>query len=118
MKDAECKSHSAHSHAHGSSCGHTAVSHDGHTDYLHDGHLHHIHSDHVDEHIISIGKSNPTACTPQHDCKSHSSEHTHGATCGHEKAPHGDHFDYLVSGHLHHEHNGHCDDHGPLKNAA
>jgi hypothetical protein len=24
--------------------------------------------------------------------------------------------DYLVSGHLHHPHDGHCDDHGPLQN--
>jgi hypothetical protein len=23
--------------------------------------------------------------------------------------------DYLVEGHLHHPHNGHCDDHGPVK---
>jgi hypothetical protein len=28
--------------------------------------------------------------------------------------PHGDHVDYLVDGHLHHPHNGHCDDHGPV----
>jgi hypothetical protein len=28
--------------------------------------------------------------------------------------PHGDHVDYLVNGHLHHPHDGHCDDHGPL----
>jgi hypothetical protein len=28
--------------------------------------------------------------------------------------PHGDHVDYLVAGHLHHPHGGHCDDHGPL----
>jgi hypothetical protein len=26
--------------------------------------------------------------------------------------------DYLVSGHLHHSHGDHCDDHGPLKKAA
>jgi hypothetical protein len=29
--------------------------------------------------------------------------------------PHGDHIDYLVDGHLHHPHQGHCDNHGPLK---
>jgi hypothetical protein len=28
--------------------------------------------------------------------------------------PHGDHVDYLVDGHLHHVHNGHCDNHGPI----
>jgi hypothetical protein len=26
--------------------------------------------------------------------------------------PHGDHTDYVVNGHLHHVHQGHCDDHG------
>lgn len=24
-------------------------------------------------------------------------------------------IDYLVNGHLHHPHEGHCDDHGPLE---
>jgi hypothetical protein len=28
--------------------------------------------------------------------------------------PHGDHIDYLVDGHLHHQHGDHCDDHGPV----
>jgi hypothetical protein len=28
--------------------------------------------------------------------------------------PHGDHVDYLVGGRLHHPHEGHCDDHGPV----
>jgi UDP-2,3-diacylglucosamine pyrophosphatase LpxH len=32
--------------------------------------------------------------------------------------PHGDHVDYLVNGHLHHPHSGHCDDHGKLQLAA
>jgi hypothetical protein len=32
--------------------------------------------------------------------------------------PHGDHVDYLVNGRLHHPHDGHCDDHGPLALAA
>jgi hypothetical protein len=31
--------------------------------------------------------------------------------------PHGDHVDYLVDGHLHHAHDGHCDDHGALQTA-
>ncbi len=38
--------------------------------------------------------------------------HEHGPDCGHESVTHGDHFDYLVDGHLHHPHDGHCDDHG------
>lgn len=38
--------------------------------------------------------------------------HTHGPDCGHEAVAHGDHLDYLVDGHLHHPHDGHCDDHG------
>jgi hypothetical protein len=29
--------------------------------------------------------------------------------------PHGEHFDYLVGGHLHYPHDGHCDDHGAVK---
>jgi len=37
-----------------------------------------------------------------------------GAECGHEPVPHGDHVDYLVDGHLHHPHDGHCDDHGAV----
>jgi hypothetical protein len=28
--------------------------------------------------------------------------------------PHGDHTCYLVDGRLHHPHDGHCDDHGPV----
>jgi hypothetical protein len=37
----------------------------------------------------------------------------HGPDCGHETVQHGDHVDYVVKGHLHHQHDGHCDDHGP-----
>jgi len=33
---------------------------------------------------------------------------------GAEEPPHGDHVDYLVDSHLHHQHNGHCDNHGPI----
>lgn len=29
--------------------------------------------------------------------------------------PHGDHIDYLVDGRLHHPHDDHCDDHGPVE---
>jgi hypothetical protein len=114
---ASCKEHAAHAHTHSSQCGHKSVIHDGHTDYLHDGHMHHIHGQHVDEHSVSVGSVNPSACTPDHDCRAHNHEHTHGPTCGHERVPHGDHVDYLVGAHLHHSHDGHCDDHGSLKAA-
>ena len=42
-------------------------------------------------------------------------DHRHGPGCGHEAIPHGDHVDYLVDGHLHHPHDGHCDDHGKVE---
>jgi hypothetical protein len=29
--------------------------------------------------------------------------------------PHGGHVYYLVNGRLHHTHDGHCDDNGPLE---
>jgi hypothetical protein len=32
-----------------------------------------------------------------------------------EAIPHGDHVDYVVNGHLHHPHNGHCDNHGNVQ---
>ncbi|MCH2185736.1 hypothetical protein MK280_07685 [Myxococcota bacterium] len=107
-----CSQHPAHAHVHGEGCGHLAVKHEGHVDYLHDGHLHHPHSDHVDEHSLAIGDANPAACTPDHHCGAHDATHQHGAGCGHQAVPHGDHIDYLVDGHLHHVHGGHCDDHG------
>src|SRR5262245_36828060 len=113
-----CKEHGSHTHSHDDTCGHVAVKHDGHTDYLHDGHMHHVHNDHVDEHSLAVGKLNPDACTPDHDCKGHDHGHSHGPSCGHERVPHGDHFDFLVNGHLHHSHKSHCDDHGALKTAA
>ena len=102
--------HSNHAHQHGPNCGHVAVRHDGHVDYLHDGHLHHMHGDHVDEHAIGVDSTNPARCTPEVKCA-----HQHGAGCGHEAIPHGDHVDYLVDGHLHHPHGDHCDDHGRVQ---
>jgi hypothetical protein len=84
----------------------------GHVDYLHDGHLHNPHGDHQDEHSLEISAENPDECTSGHKCKGHDNEHQHGPNCGHEVIPHGDHVDYLVDGHLHHPHNGHCDSHG------
>lgn len=109
--------HEGHDHEHGPGCGHTAVSHEGHTDYLHDGHLHHKHGDHVDDHSVGVTADNPDACTPDHACGSHDDGHQHGEGCGHEAVPHGDHTDYLVEGHLHHPHGGHCDDHGKLSSS-
>ncbi|MCP9447273.1 MAG: hypothetical protein NNA22_06835 [Nitrospira sp.] len=107
--------HDQHHHQHGTGCGHTAVLHDGHTDYLHDGHLHHLHGDHVDEHRLDVTPRNPVACTPTHRCEGHDADHHHGATCGHQAVPHGDHVDYLVAGHLHFSHGAHCDDHGAVR---
>jgi hypothetical protein len=111
----ENKTHEGHTHEHQAGCGHTAIEHNGHTDYLHDGHLHHQHGDHVDEHVIEVTAANPADCTPQHTCAGHDQAHVHGTNCGHEMVPHGDHVDYLVDGHLHHPHDGHCDDHGKVK---
>ncbi|HEY1815822.1 MAG TPA: hypothetical protein VGG74_25910 [Kofleriaceae bacterium] len=103
-----------HSHVHGPTCGHQAVRHAGHVDYVHDGHLHHVHGDHVDECQVAVDSTNPSRCTPKHQCAGHAKDHVHGASCGHAAIPHGDHVDYLVAGHLHHVHGDHCDDHGPL----
>ncbi|MEW5979903.1 MAG: hypothetical protein AB1898_29250 [Acidobacteriota bacterium] len=110
-----CHTHTSHTHQHDDDCEHTLVEHEDHTDYLHDGHLHHLHEEHVDDHTIAVGKRNPSACTPDHDCGGHEKGHRHGKGCGHEAVPHGDHIDYLVDGHLHRYHDGHCDDHGALK---
>lgn len=55
-------------------------------------------------------------CTMGHACAAHDAAHIHGDDCGHEAVPHGDHMDYVVDGHLHHPHGGHCDDHGRARN--
>jgi hypothetical protein len=34
---------------------------------------------------------------------------------GHDAVPHGGHVCYLVNGRLHYPHDGHCDDHRPLR---
>lgn len=112
-----CNAHHDHSHQHGAACGHTAVQHGDHVDYLHDGHLHHAHNGHYDEHTIEVSAANPAACSGGHACSGHDAGHVHGPACGHEAVPHGDHVDYLVDGHLHHPHAGHCDDHGRLATA-
>lgn len=106
--------HSDHSHQHGAGCGHTAIVHNDHVDYLHDGHLHHAHEGHYDEHTLDVTDANPANCTSGHTCNAHPADHVHGPGCGHEAVPHGDHVDYLVDGHLHHQHNGHCDNHGAI----
>lgn len=107
--------HNDHPHVHGQACGHTPVVHADHVDYLHDGHLHHVNSaGAVEEHTLEVTAANPDACTSGHVCNSHPADHVHGPGCGHEAVPHGDHIDYLVDGHLHHQHNGHCDNHGPV----
>lgn len=104
-----------HEHQHGPDCGHTAIHHDDHVDHLHDGELHHHGDSGVESHAIGVSDVNPADCTPDHDCEHHDAEHSHGPDCGHEAVPHGDHVDYLVGGHLHHPHDDHCDDHGPVK---
>ena len=107
--------HLNHDHVHGINCGHTAIRHGDHVDYLHDGHLHHQSNNGViEEHILAVAATNPITCTGGHACNDHSTDHVHGDGCGHEAVPHGDHVDYLVDGHLHHQHNGHCDNHGPV----
>lgn len=102
-----CTQHTDHAHVHSEHCGHLRISHAGHVDYLHDGHLHHAHEGHYDEHIIEVSDENPVACVPIACACGHTG-------CGHQLVPHGDHFDYLVNGRLHHPHGDHCDDHGPL----
>jgi len=115
MTDTHQQHSGAHNHMHGPNCGHTAVKHGGHTDYLHDGHLHYVHGDHVDDHNIEVTTANPDKCTPINSCAANEKPHAHGANCGHEAVPHGNHVDYLVDGHLHHPHGTHCDDHGKLE---
>jgi len=91
------------------------VAHEGHIDYLHDGHLHHQDADGVVvEHQLEVSDANPDCCTSGKSAAAHEAGHVHGPGCGHPAVPHGDHVDYLVDGRLHHPHEGHCDDHGPV----
>ena len=101
-----------HAHVHGPGCGHVAVVHEGHLDYVHDGHLHSPHGDHQDEHSLAVNEQNPDGCRGVDCDEGHDPGHVHGPGCGHEAVPHGDHVDYLVGDHLHHQHDGHCCDHG------
>ncbi len=107
--------HLNHGHVHGIKCGHTAIRHEDHVDYLHDGHLHHQGKKRtIEEHFLAVAAANPATCASGHACNDHQTDHVHGSGCGHEAVPHGDHVDYLVDDHLHHQHNGHCDNHGPV----
>ena len=62
---------------------------------------------------VPVSDTNPHECTDGHDCEHHDNDHVHGPDCGHAAVQHGDHIDYVVEGHLHHQHDGHCDHHGP-----
>jgi hypothetical protein len=108
----EHRPHEAHGHTHGEGCGHQTIEHEGHRDYLHDGHMHFVHEDCVDCHSLAVGDSNQAECQPGHACGEHEASHAHGQDCGHTAVPHGDHTCYVVSGHLHHAHADHCDEHG------
>ena len=109
-----CKTHDDHEHTHGEGCGHTAVKHGEHVDYVHDGHLHHMHEGHADECALPVDSCHQSQCTAEHACDGHEAGHVHGAACGHEVVPHGDHVDYIVNGHLHSPCKGHCDNHGSV----
>ena len=97
-----------HPHEHGPGCGHKVVRHGDHADYLHDGHLHSPGGAGVEEHVLEVDRGHPNACAPV-ECPA-----KHHPGCGHPRVPHGDHFDYLVDGALHHLHGDHCDLHGTV----
>lgn len=119
-------------HNHGMQCGHTPVLLGGQVAYLmEDGSIEPSHALQGLGAItnaagktstVPITESNPARCTPDHSCSTHGQDHQHGPSCGHPRVKHGDHFDYLVDGHLHHLHSAagsspsayHCDDHGEL----
>ncbi len=110
----ECQdkhNHKDHDHQHGVGCGHTAIEYDGDTLYVHDGHLHSVHDNHVHCKKVEFSEQNPDGCNPLET----QDNHVHDSGCGHESIPHGDHVDYLVDGRLHHQHEDHVDDHGPIK---
>ncbi len=109
-----CSIHDHGSHTHSPNCGHKAILHGDHLDYLHDGHLHFVTNGKVEDHALEVSTRNPDRCTSGHACSGHDADHVHGENCGHAAIPHGDHVCYLVDGHLHHPHNGHCDHHGTV----
>lgn len=100
--------HKKHDHKHGPGCGHKEFKHDDHVDYLHDGHLHHgTAKGETVEHKLAVNANWPAAEKPV----KHADAHKHGAGCGHDAIPHGDHTDYVVDSKLHHVHGDHCDEH-------
>lgn len=105
----ENHAHDEHNHKHSIACGHTKIQHNDHIDYIHNGHLHHEENGKWVECKIPISEKNPDECKPI------SCGCNHEGDCGHELVPHGDHYDYLVNGRLHHVHGDHCDDHGPVE---
>ena len=64
---------------------------------------------------LGVTTTNPDTCTNGHRCAAHEAAHQHGPSCGHDAVKHGDHTDYVVAGHLHHQHKGHCDNHGEVR---
>ncbi|MEM0984717.1 MAG: hypothetical protein AAGJ32_00575 [Pseudomonadota bacterium] len=112
--DTHADVHADHAHEHGEGCGHVMVRHNDHWDYLHDGHLHHVHGDHVDEHVLEVTDANPADENPI-EAALHAN-HVHGDDdAAHPLVPHGDHFDHIHDGRLHHVHGDHVDDHGPVE---
>lgn len=93
------------------------IRHEDHVDYVHDGHLHHPRADgRVEEHRIAVSDANPDGHHPiPREALRHEPGHQHGAGCGHEAVPHGDHTCYIVDGRLHYPHGEHCDDHGAVE---
>lgn len=102
-------------HIHGPGCGHLAVVHGDHVDYLHDGHLDHPSDLGHELHVLGGVDS---AAPHLHGDEGHEAGHQHGPHCGHPAVAHGDHWDYLVDGQLHHPHGDHCDHHGSLPVAS
>ena len=100
-------------HEHGSECGHQAVEHEGHVDFLHDGHMHHAHEGHQHEHRFAVNSSHPAAEQLIVHVDGHA--HDHMKDGAHMRVQHGDHFDYIHDGKLHHPHGDHVDDHGDVK---
>ncbi len=70
---------------------------------------------HEEHEKVGVTSANPDRCTNGHRCSAHDAAHHHGPGCGHEAVAHGNHTDYLVEGHLHHQHKGHCDNHGRME---
>ncbi len=64
--------------------------------------------------VFAVTALGATAVRGAHARRHHRVEdhgHEHGAACGHEAVPHGDHVDYVHDGHRHAAHGAHYDDH-------